>query len=46
MRVRSEKLRPHLQAMELLVAGKKAAAEEAARPSEPIVDEFADGCTA
>jgi len=43
MRERAERLSVGtLHAIEMFVAGKKAAAEEAARPRRPIVDEFAD----
>lgn len=43
MRERAERLRPHMQAIELFVLGKKRAAEEASQPRQPLWDEFIDG---
>ena len=45
MRARAERLRPHLQMMELFVAGKQAASDAAKKPPEPVWDEFADAPT-
>jgi len=43
MRERAERLRPHLQVIELFVVGKKRAAEEASKPRRPLWDDFIDG---
>lgn len=45
MRERAERLRPNLQVIELLVAGRKAANDAVHTPSQPIWDDFVDGDT-
>lgn len=43
MRERAERLRPHLQAMEIFVAARKAAVEDLQGAPELVWDEFIDG---
>ena len=42
MRERADRLRPHMQMIEMFTVGRKNAAEEARQPHESIYDEFVD----
>ena len=43
LRERTDRMRPHMQAIELMILGQQLAANEARMPRKPIWDEFADG---